>query len=193
MSQSRHIHLCYKSEALISLSEKLLFQNNTAKSGTGIYITDHSSVIFGRNSNVEFIQNTADHNGGAIFISNYSTILFDKSSRIRFNYNEATNGTVYSKASSNVTFTGTHIVEFNNNTATNCGAAIYSFTNSRVTFMNNSKVTFSSNLIYAKFWYHDGIIYSENYGHISLEGNSFTIFSNNVGGAIVSFDNSHIA
>ena len=177
----------------LSLSGKLLFENNTAISGAGIYITDHSTVIFGKNSNVEFIQNTADHNGGAIFVSNHSTILFDKNSKIRFNHNKATNGTVYSKASSNVTFRGTCIVEFNNNTATKYGVAIYSFTNSHVTFMNEPKVTFSSNLIHAKPFYHGGTIYSENYGHISLEDNSFIIFSNNVGGAIVSFDNSHIS
>ena len=97
----------------LSLSGKLLFQNNTAKGGTGIYVTAHSTVIFGRNSNVTFIQNSADHNGGAIFVSNHSTILFDKNSKIRFNHNEATNGTVYSKADSNVTFTETCIVEFN--------------------------------------------------------------------------------
>ena len=45
----------------LSLGGKLLFQNNTAKSGTGFYITDHSTVIFGRNSNVVFIQNSANH------------------------------------------------------------------------------------------------------------------------------------
>ena len=32
----------------LSLSGNVLFQNNTAKSGTGIYITEHSTVIFGR-------------------------------------------------------------------------------------------------------------------------------------------------
>ena len=95
----------------LSLSGKLLFQNNTAKSGTGICITDHSTVILGRNSNVEFIKNSADHEGGAIFLSSRSTVLFDKNSKIRFNYNKATRGTIYSKASSNVTFTGTCIVD----------------------------------------------------------------------------------
>ena len=174
------------------LSGKLLFQNNTAKSGTGIYITDHSSVIFGRNSNVEFIQNSADHKGGAAFVSNHSTVLLDKNSRIIFNYNKAINGTIYSTVSSNVTFTGTCIVEFNNNTATEYGAAIYSSNSSHVIFTSNSKVTFNHNLVNAKS-YDGAIIYSENYGHISLEDNSSTIFSNNEGGVMVSFHNSHIS
>ena len=176
----------------LSLSGKLLFQNNTAKSGTGIFITDHSTVVFGRNSNVAFIQNFAGSKGGAVFLSNHSTVLFDENSKLRINNNKATRGTVYSKASSNVTFTGTCIVEFNNNTATQYGAAIYSIDNSHVIVTNNSKVTFSDNLVYAISHY-GGIIYSKNYGHISLMENSSTIFSNNVGGAIVSFHNSHIS
>ena len=176
----------------LSLSGKLLFQNNTAKNGTGIYITNHSTVIFGRNSNVEFIQNFADHNGGVIFLCKHSTVLFNENSKIRFNYNKATIGTVYSRASSNVTFTGTCMVEFNNNTATEYGAAIYSFNNSHVIFANNSKVIFSGNLAYAKSHY-GKIIYSENYGRISLEDNSSTALSNNVGGAIYSCNNSHIS
>ena len=176
----------------LSLSGKLLFQNNTAKSGTGIYITDHSTVIFGTNSNVEFIQNSADHNGGAVFVSNHSTVLFDQNSKIRFNYNKAANGTIYSKASSNMTFTGTCTVEFNNNRAAKYGAAIYSFNTSHVIFTNNSKVTFSDNLVYYSKSHYGGIIYSENDGHISLKDKSSTVFNNNIGGAIVSFHNSHI-
>ena len=177
----------------LSLSGMLLFQNNTAKRGTGIYITLHSTVIFGRNSNVAFIQNSADHEGGAVFVSNHSTVLFDQNSEIRFNYNKSTNGTVYSKTSSNVIFTGTCIVEFSNNTATQYGAAIYSFNNSHVIFTNNSKVTFGNNLIYGKSLHYGGIVYSENCGHISMEDNSSTIFSNNVRGAIVSLRNSNIS
>ena len=191
----------------LSLSGNVLFQNNTAKSGTGIYVTDHSTVIFGKNSNVAFIQNFAGHNGGAIFASDHSTILFDQNSKLKFSYNKATRGTIYTKTNSNVTFRGTCIVEFNNNTATEYGAAIYSFSNSHVTFTNNSKVTFSGNLVYSKSSYVDivfydgfifdkyygGIVYSEYYGHISLKDNSSTVFSNNHGGAIYCWYNSHIS
>ena len=182
----------YVTNQKLSLNGKLLFQNNIAKSGSGIYITDHSTVIFGRNSNVEFIKNSADHKGGAVFTSDHSTVLFDQNSKIRFNYNKASNGTIYSKASSNVTFTGNCIVEFNNNSATQYGAAIYSFNNSHIIFTNNSKVTFSHNLVHDKSHY-GGIIYSKKYGHISLKENSSIAFCNNVGGAIVSFNNNHIS
>ena len=132
----------------LSLSGKLLFQNNTANSGTGFYITDHSTVIFDRNSNVQFIQNSANHKGGAVFLCNYSTVLFDQNSNIQFNNNKAINGTIYSKASSNVTFKADCKVTFSNNSATQYGAAIYSSDNSHVTFTGNSEVTFNNNLVY---------------------------------------------
>ena len=180
------------------LSGKLLFQNNTAKSGTGFYITDHSTVIFDRNSNIVFIQNSANYKGGAVFLSNYSTVLFDQNSNIKFNHNKAIIGTIYSKASSNVTFKANCEVTFSNNSATQYGAAIYSSDNSHVTFTGNSEVTFNNNLVYNDINIHNcgGVIYSERYGHISFEDNSSIMFSNNTayyGGAIYSKNNSYIS
>ena len=182
----------------LSLSGKLLFQNNTAKSGTGFYITNHSTVIFSRNSNVVFIQNSANHKGGAVFLCNHSTVLFDQNSNIQFNNNKAINGTIYSKVNSNVTFKANCEVTFSNNSATQYGAAIYSFDNSHVTFTGNSEVAFNNNLVYNNIDKHDcgGIIYSEMHGHISMENNSSVTFSNNTayyGGAIYSTHNSHIS
>ena len=117
----------------ISLSGELLFQNNTAKYGAGIYITDHSTISFGENSDVSFIENSAEL-GGAIFLKNHSIALFDENSKTVFFYNKAIDGIVYSEANSNVTFTGNCEVMLNSNSATGGGAAIYSFNNSHVTF-----------------------------------------------------------
>ena len=118
----------------ISLSGDHLFKNNTAKYGTGIYITDHSTISFGENSNITFIQNSADYKGGAVFLTNHSIILFDENSKTNFFYNKAADGIVYSEAYSNVTFTGNCEVKFHSNSATRHGAAIYSFNNSHVIF-----------------------------------------------------------
>ena len=73
----------------LSLSGKFLFENNTAISGAGIYITDHSTVIVGGNSNVAFIQNTADNNGGAVFSYDNSHISFEDNSSTIFVNNTA--------------------------------------------------------------------------------------------------------
>ena len=179
------------------LNGKVLFQNNTAENGAGIYISDHSTVIFGKNSDVTFIQNSANYKGAAIFLSNRSSIICDQSSKVTFNNNSATNGTVYSEVSSNVTFKANCCVTFSGNSATQRGAAIYS-DSSRVTFTGNSNAAFSSN--YANdnirfFRTYGGSIYSINFSKVSFEESSTTVFSNNTadyGGNICSFDHGHI-
>ena len=58
-----------------------MFQSNRAKNGAGIYISEHSRVIFGEDSDVAFIQNSANKAGGAIFLQEYSNLLFDQNTR----------------------------------------------------------------------------------------------------------------
>ena len=60
-----------------------LFESNAGKQGTGIYISDKSTVVFGENSNVTFINNSADTSGGAIFLTNHSSLSFDQSSNAK--------------------------------------------------------------------------------------------------------------
>ena len=181
----------YATNQKIYLNGKVLFENNTAENGAGIYISDHSTVTFVNDSEVTFIQNSAKH-GGAVFLRNHSGIVFDQNSVVAFINNVASNGTVYSDAWSNVTFKETCNVTFSNNSATHSGAAIYS-DNSLVTFMGNSNVTFSSNYASTNdersYYPYGGIIYSINFSNISFEGSSTTLFNNNTadhGGAIFS-------
>ena len=174
-----------------------LFENNFAEKGAGIYVNDNSTVVFDKNSNVNFINNTVDHSGAAIF-QNFSSVIFDQNSLVTFNDNKATNGTIYSKASSNVTFKATCNVTFIANIATQCGAAIYSFDISHVIFTGNSTVTFSNNVVSStntklKL---GGTIFSKNHGSIYFKENSVTMFNNNTadyGAAILSFYKSNIS
>ena len=173
------------------------FENNMAENGAGIYISNNSTVIFDKLSGGKFINNSVVHNGAAIFLFNHSTVIFEQNSLLTFHDHRATNGTVYSKASSNVMFKGNCEVTFSSNSATQYGAAIYSADNSHVTFTGNSQVTFDDNIISSKDrdLQYGGNIYSENNGHISFEGNSFTMFSNNTadfGAAIFSYSHSSI-
>ena len=41
----------------IYLNRKFFFQNNIAESGAGIYVSNHSTIVFGENSDVTFTQN----------------------------------------------------------------------------------------------------------------------------------------
>ena len=126
---------------------EVIFDNNVAESGAGIFINGHSTVLFGENSNVKFANNSVDHNGAALFLNSHSTVLFDDNSTIKFIDNKATNGTIFSKDKSNVTFKATCKVTFTGNSAKQYGTAIYSSDNSHITFTGNATVTFESNVI----------------------------------------------
>ena len=154
-----------------------LFERNVGKQGTGIYISDNSTVVFGENSNVTFNNNSADTSGGAIFLTDHSNLLFDQNS--------------YAK--------------FSSNSAINYGAAIYSFNNSHITFTGNSNVIFNSNgpgvitSYYDHYYYYThlhGIIHIAKHAYIIFEGYATTVFSDNTadyGGAINCRDNSYVS
>ena len=137
----------YVKNQKITLNGNVLFQNNTAKNGAGLYISDYSTLTFGKNSNVIFIQNSAYNGGAAVFLRNHSVVSFDQNSIFTFNNNYAISGTVYSITSSNVTFAGSCKASFNENLAILYGAAIFSLGNSHVIFTGNSTVIFSNNFV----------------------------------------------
>ena len=175
---------------------EVLFKNNMAESGAGIYANDRSIVVFDKNSNVKFINNSADYSGAAIFINTRSALKFEQNSIVEFNNNKATNGTVYSY-NSEVIFAATCQVTFSSNSATQYGATIYSSYSSYVTFTGSSKVTLNDNIVSSntKDLQVGGNIFSTSYSHISFEENSVTVFKNNIadfGVAIFSFNNSNI-
>ena len=180
----------------LHLNEEILFLNNTAESGAGIYIRDYSSVTFGKNADVTFIQNSAKY-GGAIFLINQCSVLFDQNSVVAFKNNGATNGTVYAEAYCNVIFNANCHVTFSGNSATQLCAAIYSSYISYVTFTGNS-VTFSGNIVLPnEFLESGGILCSGYNSYIIVKENSTLLFNkNNVkgfGGAIISYINSFVS
>ena len=196
--QNNHGMPVYISKHLtLYISSETSFENNIAKNGAGIYLSDNSTVIFIETSNVKFINNSAQCNGAGIFLSNHSSIIFAQGSVVKFNDNKAVNGTIYSKASSHVTFMATCEVTFNGNSATQYGAVIYSVENSHIVFTGNSSVSFTNNVIPFSDTHQQlgGTIFSETFGYISFEGNSTTMFNRNTatfGAAIFSLCNSSI-
>ena len=177
------------------ISGEISFENNVAEYGAGIYMSDHSTVTFGKNSNTKFINNSVHYNGAAIFLNEYSSILFDNNSTATFTGNRATIGTIYSKANSNMTFKATSEVIFSSNSVTKYGTAIYASDNSNVTFAGNASFdnnVIPSNNMHLQF---GGTVFTENNSHIFFEENSIAKFSNNFadfGAAIFSIYNSHV-
>ena len=193
------VSIYLSSNCFLHISGDVLFKSNIAENGAGIYITDNSTVVFGENSNVKFINNSVDHNGSAIFMNSHSSVTFDQNSIATFNDNKGISGTIYSEDNSEITFKAASQVIFNSNSVTQYGAAIYSFDNSHVTFTGSSNVTFSNNIVSTNERSRDmefgGIIFSSTYSHTSFDGNSTIVFSNNsanVGAAIFSFYKSSI-
>ena len=185
----------YLMNSHIYLIGRILFQNNLAEDGAGIYIKDYSNVTFDKDSKVNFIQNSAHDRGGAILLTNHSICLFDHNSYVTFNNNYANSGIIYSSASSNVTFKATSEITFSSNIVNLYGAAIYSADNSHVTFKENSKVILTNNSVISAGdnSYRGGIMHSFQYSNISFEGNSTTVFSNNAadygGGIYIIYSN----
>ena len=188
------INLSGYASFILHINREVLFENNTAENGAGIYISGHSTVTFGENSNTKFINNFAYYNGAVIFLKDHSSVIFDQNSIVTFTDNKATNGTVYSEASSSITFKGTCEVAFSSNSATQYGAAIYSTDNSHVTFTGITTVYFTNNVVPSndKFTKIGGTIFSENFGYISFEGNSIADNFANFGTAIFSINNSNV-
>ena len=181
----------------LHISGEVLFENSVAEDGAGMCINDHSTVMFGKNSNTKFINNFAYHNGAAIFLYNNSSAIFDNNSKVMFHNNKANIGTVYSKASCNVIFRATCKVTFKSNSATQYGAAIYSFDNSQVVLTGNATTSFIDNIISFNNTYlqDGGTILTENNGYIIFEENSNTLFSNNIadfGAGIFVIQNSNV-
>ena len=196
---NRVVSIYLSNNCFLHISGDILFKNNIAENGAGMYISDDSIVVFGENSNVKFINNSVYHNGSAIFMNSHSSVIFEQNSTATFNNNKGISGTIYSEDNSNITFKATSHVMFNSNSVTQYGAAIYSFDNSHVTFTGSSNVTFSNNIVSTNERSKDiefgGIIFSSTYSHISFDENSTIVFSNNsanVGAAIFSFYKSNI-
>ena len=192
------------SSNILHIDGVVLFKNNAAENGAGIYINKFSKVMFDDSSNVKFINNFVNHSGAGVFLNDHSSVLFDQNSVVAFNDNKATNGIVYSDDSSNVIFQATCNVTFNDNKATNgivysdassnvifqatCNVAfndnkatngiVYSNTSSNVIFQATCNIAFNDNLAMQ----YGAAIYSSNNSHVTFTGNSNVMFNNNAAG-----------
>ena len=66
----------YLSNQDLHINGRIEFYNNSAGNGGGIFISDHSNIIFHKRAAVNFTNNRATNNGGAIFLANHSSIFF---------------------------------------------------------------------------------------------------------------------
>ena len=164
-------------------------ENNMANSGAGIY-SNHSTVIFGRNSYATFIQNSAHNSGGAIYSNNGNIYFKDNSTTMFINNIAYKGGAIHSSYGSTISFEDNSTTLFSNNNAGYSGGAILIgvarvwvvHKYSGLSFKDNSTTVFNNNSAINE----GGAVYQGD-GNIYFEDNSFTMFSNNNaidGGAI---------
>ena len=181
----------------LHISRKVLFKNNVAKNGAGIY-SESSTIIFDKDSDVSFINNSVEQNGAAFFMNSYSYIVFVYDARVEFINNKASNGTIYSNDHSRIIFTATCQVTFSDNSITQYGAAIYSSDNSNISFAESSNVTIKQNVVLSNSedLQIGGSVFSVNYSHVTFKHDSVTTFINNFadfGAAILSLYASQVS
>ena len=164
------------------------FINNKAKYGGALCLAKNSNSVFDRNSVAIINNNTAILIGGAIYIEDNSTTTFEGNSTVIINNNQADyGGAINIVDNSDVTFEGNSTVIINNNQA-DYGGAINIVDNSDVTFEENSTVIINNNQAD-----YGGAINIVDNSDVTFEGNSTVIINNNqavYGGAINIVDNS---
>ena len=124
----------------LHITGEVLFENNIAEDGAGIYITAGSTVMFEKSSDTKFGNNFVNGNGAAIFLNNQSNAIFTQSSIATFNDNKDSNGTIYCESSCNIIIKGNSEMTFKSNSATQYGAAVYSFDNSHVIHLQETQM-----------------------------------------------------
>ena len=181
----------YISHSDLHIRGSVLFHDNTAAYGSGIYSSNSAKIYFD-NCDANFISNTATTGGGAIYLVN-SQLIFMTNSILTFNSNSAPSygGAVYIYES-NITFDDNSSVIFNSNKADNWGGAIYCEHLSHIKYDGNSSVNF----FYNQAKYGGGAVHCEISSRITFDGNSDVKFYNNevgdYGGALYCQSSSHI-
>ena len=170
---------------------------NVAENGGGIFINDHSKVVFYKTARVYFRENIAKINGGALYIDNNSIITFEGNSVVELTTNEAygDGGAMYIDNNSIITFEGNSTVWLRTNKASyGDGGAIYIDNNSIIAFEGNSvpRVELTTNEAYGDggaMYINNSIITFEEYSAVWLRTNKASYGD---GGAICIDNNSII-
>ena len=181
----------YVSNQNLNIHYNVVFMENEAKEGGGIYICNYSNIAFDQHSFVKFIHNEA-RSGGAIFVQDNSSVLFGANSRVIFNNSRAnfTGGAVVTSGNSHVIFNESSTVMFINNKALQ-GGGIHCSDNSSITFKGNSSVSFEHNQVKG----FGGAIVLALSSNVMHKENSLVEFINNTAlraGAVYSDSNSHV-
>ena len=168
----------YLSNQDLSINGNVKFHYNIAENGGGIFVGDHSNVIFHKSGTVEFTNNIAYTNGGAILLTNHSSILFKGYST---SYQCDDLNELYDISNDQILANSltTCTVKFYNNTAFGLGQDIYVH-NSNFTVDDNAKVIFDDKNTTNELGQISGAVYIGYDSTLTFSGDSLVIFSHNI-------------
>ena len=154
----------YVSNKGVNINGFMVFEENVAMGGAGIYINYYSHIKFCKYSVISFTSNMANF-GGAIFLRGYASVLFDEDSRITFSSNRAVSGGALHSENSYISFEKNSIINFIDNSATVDGGAILQI-NTTVIF-NSCTVVFNKNSAREK----GGALCAFTNSNVTIKGN----------------------
>ena len=181
----------YISHQNVFISKNILLKGNIADKSGGIFITNHSNVIFLK-SHIKFSNNKALDNGGTLHIEDNSNVTFEGNSMATINDNQAkSGGALYIVNSSGAKFEGNTTIIIINNQAKDHGGALCVSKNSVAIFKGNSALQIHNNIATK-----GGAIYIEYNSSVTFEGKSQQTIGNNQasigGGAFYIFNTSSV-
>ena len=183
------IHVSHQT---VFVSGNILLKGNIADKSGGVFITNHSNVMF-LESDIKFSSNKALGNGGTLHIEDNSHVTFEGNSTAEINNNQAkSGGAIYIVNSSGVKFEGNTTIKIVNNQAKDNGGAIHISKSSLAVFQGNSVVQMNNNMATG-----GGAVYIEYNSSVTFKGSSQLTIANNRaslgGGAFCSFNTSSVA
>ena len=147
----------YIVQTSLILNNSVLFRNNRATNGGGIY-SSNSTIIFDFKCNVTFMSNLVSSDGGAIyqtfskiFFRMNATVMFIRNSKIKvdlIDYDSRSGGAVHSYYSI-ISFEDWSITTFDGNHKGGLGGGVYA-KNSIINASGSSRVNFTRNYVYSE-------------------------------------------
>ena len=124
----------------------VIFHNNCAVYGGGIFVNDHSKTAFMGNSNITFVSNEATQDGGAGYFGSQCSFIVEENALLTFKDNTALHGgAIYMNYNITSLFTGNSTVLLYKNSAIIGGGAVSISNHASLTMKNHTTVNFTDN------------------------------------------------
>ena len=139
-------YISVKSNVIFEGITIVIFYNNRALYGGGIFVNDHSKIMFLGNSNISFVSNKATQDGGAGYLGSYCSFIVEENALLAFKDNSALRGgAIYMNYNITSLFAGNSTVLLYKNSAVIGGGAISISNHASLTLKDHATGNFTDN------------------------------------------------